>query len=278
MPTVPILSFVLACFAANSLLTRAGVAGGAADPMTFALVRAATAAAALAAISLALGRGLPLLRRRRALEAGALTLYLIGFSLAYLRMDAGTGALILFGTVQVVMFAAALSERPGRRRWAGTAIALAGLALLADGATDAAGFALMAAGGVGWAVFSLAGRRAADPLAATAANFVWTVPALLALTVLRPAQIDGAGFDGGAFALAAASGVVASGLGYAAWYAVLPRLERSAAALAQLAVPAIALVAAWPLLGEVPGPLQTAACALILGGIAFGLPSRRRAA
>ena len=265
------LVFVLACFAANSLLTRAGLAGGG-DAMAFAAIRSASAAVTLAVLTVALGRRLPLLDRRRIVEAGALLLYLWGFSAAYREMDAGTGALVLFGTVQVTMFAAALSERPGPRRWAGTGIALVGLSLLAGGAASWAALAMMAAAGVGWGVYSLAGRAAADPLSATAANFVWASAALVPLSLMS----GGPAPEGPGIPLALASGIVASGLGYAAWYAVLPSLERTVAALAQLSVPAIALIAAWPLLGEVPTPLALAACALILGGVAFGLGPYRR--
>ena len=273
MRPAPALLFVLACFAANSLLTRAGLAGGG-DAMAFALIRAASAAAVLVPLALLLGRGLPLLRRARIPEAGALLLYLWGFSAAYREMDAGTGALVLFGTVQAVMFAAAIPERPGARRWAGMAVALLGLSLLAGGAAGLGALAAMALAGAGWGVYSLAGRRASDPLAATAANFVWASAALMPLALLSGGPPPGPAGWG----LALASGIVASGLGYAAWYAVLPRLDRTAAALAQLAVPAIALVAAWPLLGEAPGGRAIAACLLILGGVAFGLaPARRKA-
>ena len=269
----PLLLAVLACFAANSLLTRAGLAGGG-DAMDFAAIRSVSAALTLAALSLALGRALPLFERARAVEAGALLLYLWGFSEAYREMDAGTGALVLFGTVQAVMFAAALTERPGARRWIGMAVALAGLSLLAGGAASLGATAAMALAGAGWGVYSLAGRRATDPLAATAANFVWASAALVPLAWLSDGPVPGAGGWG----LALASGVVASGLGYAAWYTVLPRLDRTAAALAQLSVPAIALVAAWPLLGETPGFRAVAACLLILGGVAFGLVPARRGA
>ena len=265
------LLFALACFAANSLLTRAGLAGGG-DAMDFAALRALSAAATLAVLAAALGRPLPLLDRRRWIEAGALLLYLWGFSAAYLSMDAGTGALVLFGTVQAVMFAAALPERPGWRRWAGMGVALSGLSLLAGGAAGAVPVVLMGLAGIGWGIYSLSGRAAGDPLTATAANFVWASAGLVPVALLTGAG----GLGAGQWALSLASGIVASGLGYAAWYSVLPRLARTTAALAQLSVPAIALAAAWPLLGEAPGIREGAACLLILGGIAFGLARQRR--
>ena len=281
MRTPLILAFVLSAFAANSLLTRAGVAGGA-DPLAFAALRAVSAAAILLVLLIWRGRkrwpseeaSRPSVSWRPGLPALWLAIYLLGFSFAYEGTDAGTGALILFGTVQVVMFAAALSERPGPRRWAGTALALGGLALLAGGAATPVAVAAMTAAGAGWAFFTLAGRRSADPLSNTAAAFVHASGPLALAWLL----VGGGGLSAPGAALALASGAVASGLGYAAWYAVLPRLERSFAALLQLSVPALALIAAWPLLAEVPAPRSLAACALILGGVAFGLvaPARRR--
>jgi drug/metabolite transporter (DMT)-like permease len=180
-----------------------------------------------------------------------LSAYLIGFSLAYRGLDAGTGALVLFGMVQVTMFAGALLSREAVpvRRWAG-----AGLGAGRAGADRAPGrrllpLALMAVAGVGWGVYSLAGRGATDPLAATAWNFLLAVPLVLPFGL-------GAGTappDGDRGGAGVVSGAVTSGLGYALWYAVLPRLGAARAAVAQLTVPVIAALGGAVLLAEVPG-------------------------
>ena len=266
---------VMCAFAGNSILNRLALAGGHIDPVMFGVVRLAAGALILVALSLELRRGLPLASRRRWIEAPALALYVFGFSLAYLRLDAGTGALILFGGVQAVMFAAAIPNRPPLRRWIGAAVALTGLAVLSAGLSGAtAGVPLMAAASLGWGIYSLSGRSTGDPLAATAANFTLAGIAALVLAPLILAP-DAAPTLGG-IALAVTSGAITSGLGYALWYAVLPRLSPETAGLAQLTVPVIAILGGALFLAEVPTALTVIASAVILGGVALGLLPQRR--
>ena len=270
---VGLTAIVMTAFAGNSVLNRLAVSDGAIAAEPFAVIRLASGALTLWAIAAWRGRG--------PAWAGwigpvSLLAYMAGFSLAYRGLDAATGALILFGGVQVVMFAGGLlsGERIAPMRWAGMALAMAGLlALLGPGAgaPRAVPAALMALAAAGWGVYSLAGRRAADPLGQTAANFLVATPLALPLLLMDAGPVTARGT-----ALAVASGAVTSGLGYALWYAVLPRLAASAAALAQLCVPLIALVGGAALLGEWPGWRFAPAAALILGGIALGLtPSAR---
>jgi drug/metabolite transporter (DMT)-like permease len=203
-----------------------------------------------------------------------LSAYLLGFSLAYRGLDAGTGALVLFGTVQVTMFAGALLSReavPGRR-WAGAALALGGLGLIAaPGAVAVLPLGLMVVAGVGWGIYSLAGRGASDPTAATAWNFLLSVPIVLPLGFLTGLERP----DGIGVVLAVASGAVTSGLGYALWYALLPRLGAARAAVAQLTVPVIAALGGAVLLAELPGMRFWLAALLVLGGVGWAsLPYR----
>jgi drug/metabolite transporter (DMT)-like permease len=216
-----------------------------------------------------------LVSARRVPGALGLAVYLLGFSLAYLAMDAGIGALILFGGVQVTMFAGAVAarEKLPARRWIGAALALGGLGWLVwpSGAValPPAASAAMLAAAVGWGVYSLVGRRATDPLAETAANFVLAAPLCgAALLVLQGASLDAAAPG---IALAVLSGAVTSGLGYALWYSVLPRLDASVSGLVQLSVPVIAMLGGVLLLGEVLTLRMLGAGLLTLGGIAYGL-------
>jgi drug/metabolite transporter (DMT)-like permease len=176
--------------------------------------------------------------------------------------------------VQVTMFAGALWSREvvPVQRWAGAGLALGGLALIAaPGAADGVPLALMAFAGLGWGVYSLVGRGAEDPLAATAWNFLLSVPPVLvlgwAVGVARP--------DALGVVLAVLSGGVTSGLGYALWYAVLPQLGAARAAVAQLTVPVIAALGGAALLAELPGVRFWLASVLVLGGVALAsLPYR----
>ncbi|WP_018301751.1 EamA family transporter [Wenxinia marina] len=267
-------SAAMVAFAANSVLNRLAVAGLGTDPVAFAILRTVSGALVLTLLVAARGGGGEGGGWR---GATALALYMAGFSLAYLTLDAGIGALILFGGVQVTMFAGAVLGREAvpPRRWAGAALALAGLALLvwpAGGAGDvpAGGAALMAAAALGWGVYSLLGWGAADPLAATARNFRLATPLVLAPLLVLPVTLP---TPAGA-AAAILSGAVTSGLGYALWYRLLPTLGASRAAVAQLSVPVLAAAAGWLLLAEPPGARAVAASALVLGGIALSLWTR----
>jgi drug/metabolite transporter (DMT)-like permease len=212
--------------------------------------------------------------------AALLFAYAAPFSFAYLEIGAGVGALVLFGAVQTTMigWGIARGERPAALEWLGLGLAVAGLAVFAlPGAAAPAplGVALMVVAGVSWGAYSLRGRGATDPLAATAGNFVRSAPLAAALfgaaALVAPPLASGRGL-----ALAVASGALASGLGYTLWYAALPGLTATRAALLQLLVPVLAAAAAVGLLDERPDRRLYLASALILGGVLLALRARAR--
>lgn len=277
MRLVIITAAAMAAFAANALLNRAALAGGLIDPAGFAAIRTASGAAALAVLALAAGRAWPRIDAGRMAAALALAVYMLGFSFAYVALDAGAGALILFGGVQAAMLAGAVALREAvpARRWLGVGLALAGLAALtrpdAGAVPEPAAAAMMALAAAGWGAYSLAGRRQSDPVAATALHFALATPLVAAALPFAPMNAQPAGV-----ALALVSGIVTSGLGYAAWYAAVPALGAGRAAAAQLTVPAIALAGGAAFLGERPGAPALAAAAVILAGVAIAvLPYRR---
>lgn len=269
-------------FAGNSLLTRAALAGTAIDAASFGSIRVAAGAVVLWVIVRWRSRaaGAPALPRRDLLAAAMLFAYCAAFSFAYRWLDAGTGALILFGCVQVTMFAAGLhaGERFPALAWAGAAAAALGLAVLVWPGVSApppAGAGLMALAGLAWGIYSLRGRGVADPLAATASNFAYSVPLALALSLITWPQAQ---WDAPGMALALASGAITSGLGYVIWYAALPALGALRGAVVQLSVPAIAALGGVLWLGERPGARLLLASTVILGGIALALWARSRPA
>jgi drug/metabolite transporter (DMT)-like permease len=278
--TAALTAGALSCFAANSLLCRLAMGAGRIDAATFTSVRLTTGAATMALLLAASGaRG-----RWRSTgswaSAAVMFVYAVPFSLAYLRLGAGLGALVLFGTVQVTMIGWGLwrGERPRPAEWIGLGVATAGLGgLTAPGLTapDPVGVALMAMAGVAWAAYSLRGRNAGDPLAATTANFVRTLPlaAVLALVTVPRMHASATGV-----ALAAASGAVASGLGYTIWYAALRGLTATRAAILQLAVPVLAALGGVLLMDERITPRLVGAGAAILGGVAVAVVRPRAAA
>jgi drug/metabolite transporter (DMT)-like permease len=247
--TVIFTLLALTGFAANSLLCRRALGLGLVDPATFTSVRLFSGAAALALI-LALRRNMA--AAGSWLSALALFAYAAAFSASYVRIGAGVGALLLFGSVQATMLLWALvkGERPGPKQWLGILLALSGLAVLnlrGAHAPDALGSVLMIAAGVAWGVYSVRGRGTRDPLATTSANFLRTLPMTAALSVLSIGSMRATAAGVG---LAATSGALASGVGYSLWYAALPFLSATRAAAVQLAVPVLAATGAILLLGE----------------------------
>jgi drug/metabolite transporter (DMT)-like permease len=258
-------------FAGNSLLCRLALKNTAIDAATFTTVRIASGALVLW-----------LLARGRSglggswISALALFGYAIAFSLAYRELSAATGALLLFGAVQASMIAAGLwrGERLHAAQSAGLVLALGGLVvLLLPGlsAPPLIASLLMLGAGVAWGVYSLRGRGAGDPLHTTAGNFVRAAPFALAASLLMFSQFSA---DTLGVIYAIASGALTSGVGYAIWYAALPRLRAVEAASVQLSVPVLAALGGIALLGETPTLRLIACSAAVLGGIALVIARR----
>ncbi|WP_299551634.1 DMT family transporter [uncultured Tateyamaria sp.] len=276
MRLILLTCLTMIAFAANSVLNRMAIDSGAIDPSSFAMIRVLAGAVALCMILTVRGGGLPLFERGRVVGALSLAAYMIGFSLAYVTLDAGLGALILFGTVQVSMFgwSALRGARPTTRQVTGAGIAFAGLLIAlwpSDGAGgDMIGALLMVIAGLGWAAYTLAGKGTRDPLSATAANFVVAAPLLAVLLVGTGLHAAPSGI-----ALAILSGAVTSGLGSALWYTVLPQLQGQTAAVVQLSVPVLAIAGGAMLLGEALSLALAMSAALVVGGIAVAVIAPR---
>jgi drug/metabolite transporter (DMT)-like permease len=271
--------FALVAFAANSVLCRLALGHGAADPATFTLVRLLSGAITLAGLRLArpAPAGAPA-RRLPWISAALLFLYAAPFSFAYISLGAGTGALILFASVQATMLAGAMGAGE-RFRWleaAGLLIALGGLTYLVLpglSAPSPVGSALMVIAGVAWGLYSLRGRGSADPVGDTARNFALAVPfaVLVSAGTLKSAHVSWRGA-----LLAVGSGALASGLGYVCWYAALRGLTRIRAATVQLTVPILAAAAGVAILGETITVRLVLSALLILGGVGLALAGRAR--
>ena len=213
--TIGLTVVAMVAFAANSVLCRLALAQGAIDPASFTLIRIGAGTVMLWLILAASGK--PKAARGGWSAALSLFTYAAAFSFAYVSLTAGAGALLLFGAVQATMVATGLvrGERPSRPQTLGFVLALAGLvALLLPGASapPLVGAALMIVAGVAWGAYSLLGRAAADPLAATAGNFLRAPP--LAALVAAATAFHGWKIAPEGVIYAALSGAVASGLGY----------------------------------------------------------------
>lgn len=262
-------------FAANSLLCRLALGQQLIDAATFTAVRVISGAIMLSLIVLFRGRSrAPSTANWR--SAAMLFTYMAFFSFAYLSLSAGTGALVLFGAVQITMFIVALREGEhfSFLSWAGLCAAILGLIyLVSPGLTapDPVGAVLMAVAGIAWGFYSLLGRGAADPLEATARNFVYSVPLALVVSLLF---INNFSSSPEGLALAAMSGAIASGCGYVIWYAALAGLSGTRAATVQLTVPVIAAFGGVVMLSEQITLRLFIASAATLGGVAVVVAQR----
>lgn len=267
---IALTALTMLAFAGNSLLCRMALEHTGIDPASFTTVRVVSGALTLWML-VQLRRGRRTGSRGNWISALALLVYAAGFSFAYVSLSAASGALLLFVAVQATMIGYGLwmGERFRHLQIAGLALALGGLVgLLLPGlsAPPLAGSILMLVAGVAWGVYSLRGKGFSDPLAATAGNFLRAVPVSVVLSVVMLRQFA---FDGSGFWYAVASGAIASGVGYAIWYAVLPFLRSTEAATVQLSVPVIAAVGGIILLDEPITLRLVVASSAILGGIAL---------
>lgn len=268
----------LAGFAGNSILCRLALAQREIDATTFTAVRLVTGALVLALLAFVRARPTKLPGDWR--SASALFVYALPFSIAYLQLSTGTGALVLFGVVQATMIGNGLAkgERPPRGVWLGWLVALAGLVVLtAPGvsAPDPLAALSMAIAGVAWAIYSLRGRTSqSPPLATTAGNFVRCVPLALLALALAIALAQPLYASPRGLVLAATSGALASGIGYSLWYAALPQLTATRAAIVQLLVPIVAALGGIALLAEDLSARVLIAAAAIVGGVALAVTRR----
>lgn len=274
-------SLAMLAFAGNSLLCRLALKHTGIDPASFTAIRLLSGALMLwLMITLKRGVGVHTLAKPRGgnwLSAFALFVYAAGFSFAYVRLPAATGALLLFGAVQATMIGHGMwtGERFSQWQWAGLVLAFCGLlSLLLPGlsAPPLLDSALMLMAGLAWGIYSLRGKGAGDPTLVTAGNFLRAVPMALVLSLLMLSKLA---IDVQGFGYALASGALASGMGYAIWYTALPGLKATQAATVQLSVPVLAAMGGIVFLDELLTLRLILASLAILGGIALVIWERR---
>ena len=285
--TFLLTALALASFAANSILCRLALADGEIDPAGFTLIRLVSGAVLLALLLRGSrsrrdeppgGYGNQSNAGRAWLSGGLLFAYAGPFSFAYVGLSAGAGALILFGSVQATMLWVSIirGDAPSPLQWLGLALALAGLANLVSpglAAPPLISALLMAVAGIAWGIYSLRGQGEKNPIRSTAENFLFSVPFALTTALLLIAGLHAS--PNGAL-LAIASGALTSGLGYVLWYAALPKLGTTRAAIVQLVVPVMAAAGGVVLLGETFTGRLALSSIVILSGVGIALYGRHR--
>jgi drug/metabolite transporter (DMT)-like permease len=281
MRTILLTGFTLSAFAANSLLCRLALGARLIDPVSFTSVRLLSGGLGLIVISWLGGEGAAPPEQRGSWASGlALFIYAIGFSLAYVSLTTGTGALLLFGAVQVTMISAAMlaGERLGVRGWFGSLLAIGGLVYLVlpgISAPDPLGALLMCLAGIAWGLYSIRGQGIAAPIDMTTGNFIRSAPLAILASIIDFSSIN---WQPGGVLLALVSGVVTSGLGYVLWYRVLGSLTTSQASVLQLLVPVLAALGGVGMLSEEASFRLVLSGSLILGGVALTVAAARPAA
>ena len=278
MNVVILTAFTLVAFAANSLLCRMALGGHLIDPVSFTTIRLVSGTLALIPLARLVGDSKMPQKSMGSWGSGcALFTYAAAFSLAYVTLSTGMGALILFGSVQVTMIGAALKsgEKLGPAQWVGLASAICGLTYLVlpgISAPDPLGALLMCVSGIAWGVYSIRGKGVSAPGAMTAGNFTRSAPMAIIASAVAFSSVHLESF-GILFALV--SGVVTSGLGYILWYKALRSLTTTQASAVQLLVPVMAAFGGVAFLSEQTSVRLIAASALILGGVALAVIKRK---
>jgi drug/metabolite transporter (DMT)-like permease len=266
-------------FAANSVLCRMALRASTIDAASFSTIRFLSGAVILSLIAFRTERTL-MPRSGSWIAAAVLAVYALPFAFAYIHLSTGTGALIMFGCVQVTMLIAALAsgERLQWLQWVGLCVAIGGLVnLVFPGLTAPSPLpaALMATAGVCWGVYSLLGRSSSNPLLQTTGNFLRVVPLIIGISLLLLPQTH---IEPRGVVLSIVSGALATGLGYVVWYAALPRLTATRASVVQLAVPVLAAAAGVVWLAETVTMRLVISAILVLGGIALAIGGSRSSA
>ena len=263
------ICIAMLAFAANSVLCRLALADQYIDPMSFSLIRVFSGAAVLLLLYLFSAQKAKI--EWNVKNGFFLALYVVAFSLAYLHIDAGVGALLLFGTVQLSMVGYGLchGEKINIQRGAGLGIAILGICILllpGAAAPNPVYAAMMVLSGIGWAMYSIAGKNMQSPLASTLANFVMAIPFVLlayaAFYTKSFVQPQGV-------LLAILSGGLASSGAYVLWYAIVKRIDRVTASSVQLSVPCLAILGGVLFIGETLSWRIIISAVIVLVGIAL---------
>jgi len=269
-------ALALVAFAMNSVLCRLALGKSAIDAASFSTIRLCSGAVMLVLILL-------LSKRTRSSTRGVhwaspilLFLYAVAFAFAYIGLNAGTGALILFGSVQATMIVTALisGERPRTLEWVGLFVALIGLVYLVFPGLSSPSITnsvLMIVAGISWGFYSVLGRGTVNPLAETTHNFVLALPLAIGVSILMASEVH---LTREGVILAVISGALTSGVGYVIWYAALKGLTSMRAATVQLAVPVLAAAGGVILLSESVSIRLLLAAIMILGGVGLTLAGR----
>jgi|TARA_B110000037_G_scaffold167679_1_gene189931 drug/metabolite transporter (DMT)-like permease len=262
-------SLALIAFAANSVLCRLALGNNVIDASSFTIIRLLAGAIVLFCIVLFSKGKTSTTSKGSLLSSFMLFLYAITFSFAYLSLDTGTGALILFGAVQITIIIHTLLSGNKLRplEWLGVIISFLGfIYLISPGVSSPSiiGFILMTIAGISWGIYTIKGQTSKNPLRDTTYNFIKTLPFI---TILYIATMTQSNYSTEGILLAVIAGGVTSGIGYTIWYMAIRGLSSIQSAVLQLLVPVIAAFSGVIFISEIITVRLTVSSILILGGV-----------
>lgn len=269
LTTIVFTGFSLIAFAGNSVLCKLALGQDRIDAASFTIIRLLSGIVVLLLISKIFHGEHKLRRQRNWISSIALFIYAVTFSYAYISLDTGTGALILFGAVQITMILASLifGDKLHYSEWLGIILAFLGfiyLVLPSLTTPSLKGFILMTVSGIAWGTYTLRGKGTKQPISDSAANFCYTLPFIVTLLIV---EFRNTNLSSQGIILAIASGAIASGMGYTVWYMAVRRLSTMQTSVVQLLVPVIAAAGGVVFAQEEISIRLVFASIMILGGI-----------
>ncbi|WP_181315032.1 DMT family transporter [Photobacterium phosphoreum] len=277
--TIGYTVIALIAFAANSILCRLALKDNTIDASSFTAIRLLSAFIMFIILFGLMSKSVINVNKKTNHWKAGLVLFIntITFSFAYISLDTGTGALILFGTVQItIIISIFMGKKLNISEWLGLIISFSGLAYLVYPTLTTPNFSsfiLMVLAGIAWGIYTLMGRSSNNPMRDTALNFKFTVPLVLCLILITFPMMN-ISFYGAVLAIS--SGAFASALGYTIWYKALGGLSETEAAVVQLSVPVIAAIGGILFISESINTRLIISCIFVLGGIFIVLISRWR--
>jgi drug/metabolite transporter (DMT)-like permease len=197
---------------------------------------------------------------------------------------AGTASVILaISPLITALLSAQLGhEKVGFRAWIGIVLAFAGIAFVvyagngeagdAGGSDGLLGLVLLLSATVAWAVYTVGSRGVVarhGAIAVTALGLWAGAAGLLIVGMPSLLRMDYGSVPLRAWIALCYSGAFSIGVAYIFWYYGVRHLGNTRASAFSNLTPIVALLAAWPIVGESPRLWQFAGAAVILAGVAL---------
>lgn len=280
---IGLIFIVLLFFASNSILARMAIFTQNIDAFSFTFLRIISAMVILLFIYFYKNKKIKIDFRNNYISGFMFFLYAICFSYSYINMAAGIGTLILFAVVQLTMIILALflNEKLTLKKFIGITIAFGGLVYLLypkDDFTISYFHAfLMFLSAIGWAIFSVLGKKSNNATLNATDSFVKAFIFTIFFAIFYLFFFENSlKIDFPTFIIAITSGSLTTAFGVFIWYSILPNIEIMTASIIQLIVPIIAIILSIVFLNETFTFELFISTIIILLGIFIALYKKRK--